>query len=113
MIFMIIATMLNPSVYADTSYGQQLGLEAGNQGLGNASGAVNQNNGSQWLPGYSERAKEEGYYQGGMGNVNQSGYDKYERCANANAVLTADEKIECEAITFVNKKQKVLFDKIE
>ena len=106
MIFMIIATMLNPSVYADTSYGQQLGLEAGNQGLGNASGAVNQNNGSQWLPGYSERAKEEGYYQGGMGNVNQSGYDKYERCANANAVLTADEKIECEAITFVNKNPR-------
>ncbi|EMR8015426.1 conjugal transfer protein TraN [Acinetobacter baumannii] len=101
-----MAILLSTNIYANSSQGQQLGLEAGNQGLGGASSAVNQGNGSQWLPGYSERAKEEGYYQGGMGNVNQSGADKYARCANANAVLTADEKIECDAINFVNKNPR-------
>ena len=78
--------LLSTSVYANSTQGQKLGLEVGNQGLGGASGTVSQGNGSQWLPGYSESAKEEGYYQGGMGNVNQSGADKYARCANANTV---------------------------
>lgn len=86
--FLIMTILLNINVYANTSQGQQLGIEAGNQGLGSANNAVNQNNGSQWLPGYSETAKEEGYYQDGMGNVNQSGYDKYTRCSNPNSVLT-------------------------
>lgn len=105
-LLLIMTILLNINVYANTSQGQQLGIEAGNQGLGSANNAVNQNNGSQWLPGYSETAKEEGYYQDGMGNVNQSGYDKYTRCSNPNSVLTADEKIECEAITFVNKNPR-------
>ena len=105
-LLLIMTILLNINVYANTSQGQQLGIEAGNQGLGSANNAVNQNNGSQWLPGYSETAKEEGYYQDGMGNVNQSGYDKYTRCSNPNSVLKAKKKIECEAITFVNKNPR-------
>lgn len=92
--------------YADTSQGQQLGSAYGNQALGSTGNITNQSAGSQWLPGYSESAKEEAYYQGGMGNINQDGYNKYERCSNAGATLTADEKIECEAINFVNKNPR-------
>ncbi|ENG7912459.1 conjugal transfer protein TraN [Acinetobacter baumannii] len=101
-----LALVLSMNLNADSTQGQQMGLEVGNQSLGGASSVVNQGNGSQWLPGYSESAKEEGYYQNGMGNVNQSGADKYARCADAKAVLTADEKIECEAINFVNKNPR-------
>ena len=90
-------------LHADTSYGQQLGSQFGKDSLNSSGNVVNESKGKQWLPGYSETAKEEMYYQGGMGNINKDGYTKYERCSNANTVLSADEKIECEAINFVNK----------
>lgn len=92
--------------YADTSYGQKLGSDFGKESLNSSGNVVAENNGKQWLPGYSETAKEEMYYQGGMGNINQDGYTKYERCSNPNTVLTADEKVECEAINFVNKNPR-------
>lgn len=92
--------------YADTSYGQQLGSQFGKESLNSSGNVVNESKGKQWLPGYSETAKEEMYYQGGMGNINQDGYTKYARCSNPNSTLTADEKIECEAINFVNNNPK-------
>lgn len=97
---------------ADTSLGQKYGTELGNAGIGAASGSVSAGTGTAYLPGYSTKAKEEQYYQDGMGNINVEGYAKAYNCANANANLTADQKIECEAINFVSKnpKQRKLYE---
>src|SRR5690606_15843983 len=72
-------------------------------GAVNSGDIVSENTASQVVGIYSSNADEEKYYQDGMGDINAEGYNKYQRCLNASGTLTQSQKLECEAIEFVNK----------
>jgi len=87
---------------ADVKKGEQEGKNVG-WGAVNSGDIVSENTASQVVGIYSSNADEEKYYQDGMGDINAEGYNKYQRCLNASGTLTQSQKLECEAIEFVNK----------